>query len=230
MQHLRRLVVVASFFAVWLAVLSAQGSPPSTWPALFPGATDGPVNESEWEEAKAGAGGVSFRVPHPKTWVVRASHNPLVTIMSPTGRQFVQISEPQALPKPIPLPFPVDQIQRATESLSAVIGAHDFQSIGGGQALAAGRWWLWQDQFIPTTTAASRLRLPPEIRDVFAAEVDSMHLWIFVTSVDTALVQVFCWALLPRGLTPADLDRELRPAAAVFDRMIKRMVLQKTPS
>jgi TonB family protein len=203
-----------------------KGEPPaSTWPALFPGGADAPASSDDWAEARAGASGVTVRVPHPRTWEARSTGTgPLITIMSPGGRQFVQIGEPRALPKPIPLPLPVGQLDQAIQSLSKTIGTHDFRSIGGGQAKGGDRWWLWQDQTLP---ASATSRLPPDVRDVLNAEFDGMRLWIFVTSVDVSLVTVFCWALLPRGLAPADLERELRPATAVFDRMIKQMVLEK---
>jgi hypothetical protein len=109
--------------------------------------------------------------------------------------------------------------------LSKVIGTHDFTPMGGGQARAFDRWWLWQDHMMPTSAAS---RLPPEARDAFSSEFDGLHLWLFITSVDAKTVQVFCWALVPRGLAPADLERELRSATAVFDRMIKRMSLEKS--
>jgi hypothetical protein len=104
-----------------------------------------------------------------------------------------------------------------------MIGGHDFSSIDGGQVRAGDRWWLWQDQMMPASAAS---RLPAEVREALAAEYDSLRLWIFITSVDAKVVMVFCTALVPRALAPADLDRELRPATAVFDRMIKRMVLK----
>lgn len=200
--------------------------PPSTWPDLFPGATDAPANDADWwVEAKASAAGVIVRVPHPKTWDAAGSNqfDRLIVIKSPDGRHFIDISEPRALPKPLPLPFPVSQLDQAVQSLSKVIGAHDFTPVGGGQAKAGDRWWLWQDHVMPTSAAT---RLPPEVREAMRAEFDSLRLWIFITSVDAKAVMVFCWALTPRGLAPADLEKELRPATAVFDRMIKRMVLQ----
>ena len=148
-------------------------------------------------------------------------------IKSPDNRHFIDIREPRALPVPLPLPFPVMQLDQAIQSLSKVIGAHDFTPVGGGQARAFDRWWLWQDHMMPTSAAT---RLPAEVREALSAEFDSLRLWIFITSVDDKLVMVFCWALVPRGLAPADLERELRPATAVFDRLIKRMVLEKSAS
>jgi TonB family protein len=205
--------------------------PPSTWPALFPVTTDAPANDADWwVEAKASAAGVAVRVPHPKAWEIAGGNVPgrLIAIRSPRpdGRHFVDISEPRAVPNPLPLPFPVAQLDQVTQSLSKVIGAHDFMPVGGGQARAGDRWWLWQAHEMPTSAAS---RLPADFRDALSAEFDSLRLWIFVTSVDAKLVTVFCWALVPRGLAPADLDRELRSATAVFDRMIKRMVLQEEP-
>ena len=202
--------------------------PPSTWPALFPGATDASATDADWwVEAKASAAGVTVRVPHPKAWEVAGGNQPgrLIAIRSPRpdGRHFVDISETRALPKPLPLPFPVGQLDQAVQSLAKVIGAHDFTPVGGGQAKAGDRWWLWQDHMMPATAAT---RLPPELRDAMTANFDRLRLWIFITTVDAKAVMVFCWALVPRGLAPADVERELRSATAVFDRMIKRMVLQ----
>jgi hypothetical protein len=225
MQQLRRLVAVTSLCAVWLVGVEAQDrrQPPSTWPTLFPGATDAPAQDADWEEARVGAAGVAFRVPHPKTWTVAESKVPLITIKSPNGRHFVQISEPLPLPSPIPLPFPAGQIQQATESLSKVFASHSFRAMGGGQAFTGGRWWLWQDQMVPPSEVS---RLPAEVRAASTAEFDSLRLWLFITGVESKGVIVFCWALVSRGLSEADVERELRPAAAVFDRMIKRMGLQ----
>jgi hypothetical protein len=226
MQNLRFLVVVAGLCAPLLAAQAPK--PPSTWPALFPGEKDTPANDATWDEAQAGAGGVTFRVPHPKTWTVRISKNPVMTILSPDGKHFAQISEPLPLPKPMPLPFAASQIRQTSESLSKVIGLHDFRGVGGGQALAGGRWWLWQDQIMPTGVAAPRL--PAEVRDVLSAEIDSLRLWVFITDVNSNATMVFCWALVPRGLSEAEIEKDLRPATAVFARMIKRMVLQKSAS
>jgi TonB family protein len=202
-------------------------TPPSTWPALFPGATDAPVDEAEWDETKAAAAGLTLRVPHPKTWEARTSNSPspAITVMRPDGRHFLQISEPRPLPAPLPLPFPVTELERVTQSLYKVIGLHNFKAVGGGQALGGTRWWLWQDQQIPTSETS---RLPPEVRDAMSAEFDGLRLWLFLTTVENQVVMVFCWALVPRGLSPADLEKDLRSATAVFDRVIKRMVLQKS--
>ena len=201
--------------------------PPSTWPVLFPGGMDAPASDAGWDEAKASAAGIAVRVPHPKAWEIAGGNvaGRLIAIRSPRpdGRHFVDVSEPRALPSPLPLPFPVAQLDQVTKSLSKVIGAHDFTPVGGGQARAGDRWWLWQDHEMPTSAAS---RLPADFRDALSAEFDSLRLWVFATSVDAKLVTVFCWALVPRGLAPADLERELRSATTVFDRMIKRMVLQ----
>jgi TonB family protein len=216
-------VVVPITIGFWL-----KGEPPpSTWPAIFPGATDAPANDADWDEAKAGAAGVTMRVPHPKTWTIQDPNVDVFRIVSPNGRHFVNVSEPRPLPGPLPLPFPIAQLPQVNASFSKMIGGHDFSSIDGGQVRTGDRWWLWQDQLMPTTAA---LRLPPEVRDAMSAEFDSLRLWLFITDVDSKVVMVFCWALVPRGLAPADLERELRPATAVFDRMIKRMVLQKSAS
>jgi TonB family protein len=197
--------------------------PPSTWPGLFPGATDATAPDADWTEVRADAAGVALRVEHPSTWTVRRGDTYLLTIVSPDGRHFVSIGQPFPLPGPVALPIPVGQLNQANLSFSRMIGGHDFSSIDGGQARTRDRWWLWQDQVMQTSQAS---RLAPDVRDAFSAEAEALRLWLFITFVDAKGITVFCTALVPHGLSPADLDRELRPAAAVFDRLIKRMVLQ----
>jgi hypothetical protein len=143
--------------------------------------------------------------------------------MSPDTRHFIDVGQPLPLPKPLPLPLPVGQLYQASESLAKAIGAHDFSTIDSGQARVGDRWWLWQDHAMPASAAS---RLPPEVRAALTAQFDSLRLWTFITGVESNVVIVFCWALVPAGLTPGDLERDLRDATAVFDRMIKRMVLQ----
>jgi TonB family protein len=201
-------------------VFSIPGEPPpSTWPALL-GSGSPAIDTSQWREEAAEAKTWRVRVRHPDTWRADRRLGNLVQFAAHDDEEWMAIQEPFTMPGPLALPVSVDRLEAFSEAGRRMMGATELDSIGVGQGLVSGRWWVWQELHAPPSHFA---RLGLKVDAEFERRYEGGRLWHFSTIVGNDMVSITAGRKIRSGQDPKAADEALRESGRLFDQILRRM-------
>jgi TonB family protein len=202
-------------------VFSIPGEPPpSTWPALLGSGGSPAIDTSQWREETAEAKTWRVRVRYPETWRADRRMGNLLQFDAHDGEESIAIQEPFTMPGPLALPVSVDRLEPFSEAGRKAMGAADLDSLGVGQGLASGRWWVWQELQAPPSHFA---RLGLKVDAEFERRYEGGRLWHFTTIVGNDMVSIVGIRKIRSGQDPKAADEELRESGRLFDQILRRI-------
>ena len=218
---LRRGAAVPVAVTLNLAFALKGVPPPSTWPAAFVDATP-PIASDGWTEDVTETDGLEVRVAYPAGWKIKKDGSPaqLLLMFNQAGTRGVAIGRPRILPQPPPQPLPLATVQQFADRMQIAPGtsAGRLERLAFGQGRLGDRWWVWFDLHSPT--------LPPEIVQGSQDAYAGVRMWVFVTSIGTQELSLFCHELLPRGLSDSDTQDLVKQAGVELQSLMKRISIR----
>jgi TonB family protein len=195
--------------------------PPSTWPAAFvdatpPAATDGGAEDVTETD------GLEIRVAYPSTWKIRKDDTSprLLVLQSDTGLRGVVVGRPRQLPQAPPQPLPLATVQQFADRMQIAPGISPgrLERLAFGQGRLGDRWWIWFDLHAPT--------LPAEIVQASQDAFAGVRIWVFITSIGSQELSLFCHQLLPRGASDSDTQDLVKQAGVELQSLMKTISIR----